>query len=153
MNQVIIDSVKNGLMWVCLWVLAAIAADVVGVWFCRSARSGGGALGDRALPSVGADHQAARTGNGALGDRALPGPPRKSRKDMNIVLAISNISIRRNICSRDFPSALEQDISLLPMVNWQLLPDVRSGDDSLLSYHFHEDFVVFQSGIDDFFVL
>ena len=33
----------------------------------------GGALGDRALPSVGADHRAARTGNGALGDRALPG--------------------------------------------------------------------------------
>ena len=27
-------------------------------------RSGGGALGDRALPSVGADHRAARTGNG-----------------------------------------------------------------------------------------
>ena len=26
----------------------------------------GGALGDRALPSVGADHRAARTGNGAL---------------------------------------------------------------------------------------
>ena len=63
------------------------------------------------------------------------------------------IPIRRNICSRDFPSALEQDISLLPMVNWQLLPDVRSGDDSLLSYHFHEDFVVLQSRIDDLFVL
>ena len=27
-------------------------------------------------------------------------------------------------------------------LNWQLLPDVRSGDDSLLSDHFHKDFVV-----------
>ena len=38
-------------------------------------------------------------------------------------------------------------------LNWQFLPDVRSGDDSLLSYHFHEDFVVLQSRIDDLFVL
>ena len=45
------------------------------VFGSEKTRSGGGALGDRALPSVGADHRAARTGNGALGDRALPGVP------------------------------------------------------------------------------
>ena len=104
-----IEAFKDGLMWICLSALAAIAVGVVGAWLCRSARSvvawawrsrswfekgvligllsfcvvfgsektrsGGGALGDRALPSVGADHRAARTGNGALGDRALPGVP------------------------------------------------------------------------------
>ena len=36
------------------------------VFGSEKTRSGGGALGDRALPSVGADHRAARTGNGAL---------------------------------------------------------------------------------------
>ena len=103
----IIEAFRNGLVWIGLSALAAIAVGVVGAWLCRSARSvaawvwrsrswfekgvlvgvfsfcvvfgsektrcGGGALGDRALPSVGADHRAARTGNGALGDRALPG--------------------------------------------------------------------------------
>ena len=38
-------------------------------------------------------------------------------------------------------------------LNWQLLPDGRSGDDSLLSDYFHKDFVVFQSRIDGLFVL
>ena len=36
------------------------------VFGSEKTRCGGGALGDRALPSVGADHRAARTGNGAL---------------------------------------------------------------------------------------
>ena len=101
-----IEAFKDGLMWIGLSALAAIAVGVVGAWLYRSARSvvacvwrsrswfekgvligllsfcvvfgsektrSGGALGDRALPSVGADHRAARTGNGALGDRAIPG--------------------------------------------------------------------------------
>ena len=38
-------------------------------------------------------------------------------------------------------------------LNLQLLPDVRSGDDSLLSDYFHEDFVVFQSRINKLLVL
>ena len=41
------------------------------ILFVSEKTRSGGALGDRALPSVGADHRAARTGNGALGDRAL----------------------------------------------------------------------------------
>ena len=39
MNQVIIDAVKNGLMWIGLSALAAIAVGVVGAWLCRGVAS------------------------------------------------------------------------------------------------------------------
>ena len=42
------------------------------------------------------------------------------------VTVLSRGEIRRNIRSRDFPRAFEQDLSLLPVVNWQLLPDGRN---------------------------
>ena len=39
MNQVIIDAVKNGLMWIGLSALAAIVVGVVGAWLCRGVAS------------------------------------------------------------------------------------------------------------------
>ena len=39
MNQVIIDAVKNGLMWIGLSALAALAAGVVGAWLYRGVAS------------------------------------------------------------------------------------------------------------------
>ena len=42
------------------------------------------------------------------------------------VTVLSRGEIRRGIRSRDFPRAFEQDLSLLPVVNWQLLPDGRN---------------------------
>ena len=39
---------------------------------------------------------------------------------------LSHGAIRRDIRSRDFPRAFEQDLSLLPVVNWQFLPDGRN---------------------------
>ena len=42
------------------------------------------------------------------------------------VTVLSRGEIRRDIRSRGFPSAFEQDLSLLPVVNWQFLPDGRN---------------------------
>ena len=42
------------------------------------------------------------------------------------VTVLSRAEIRKDIRSRGFPRAFEQDISLLPVVNWQLLPDGRN---------------------------
>ena len=42
------------------------------------------------------------------------------------VTVLSRGEIRRDILSRDFPRAFEQDLSLLPVVNWQFLPDGRN---------------------------
>ena len=42
------------------------------------------------------------------------------------VTVLSRGEIRRNVRSRDFPRAFEQDLSLLPVVKWQLLPDGRN---------------------------
>ena len=42
------------------------------------------------------------------------------------VTVLSRGEIRRSIRSRDFPRAFEQDLSLLPVVNWPLLPDGRN---------------------------
>ena len=42
------------------------------------------------------------------------------------VTVLSRGAIRRDIRSRDFPRAFEQDLSLLPVVNWQFLPDGRN---------------------------
>ena len=42
------------------------------------------------------------------------------------VTVLSRGEIRKDIRSRDFPRAFEQDLSLLPVVNWQLLPDGRN---------------------------
>jgi len=42
------------------------------------------------------------------------------------VTVLSCGEIRKNITSRDFPRAFEQDLSLLPVANWQFLPDGRN---------------------------
>ena len=42
------------------------------------------------------------------------------------VTVLSRGEIRRNIRSCDFPRAFEEDLSLLPVVHWQLLPDGRN---------------------------
>ena len=42
------------------------------------------------------------------------------------VTVLSRGAIRRDIRSRDFPRAFEQGLSLLPVVNWQFLPDGRN---------------------------
>ncbi|MBR0068225.1 MAG: hypothetical protein IJQ00_11565, partial [Kiritimatiellae bacterium] len=39
MNQVIIDAVKDGLMWIGLSALAAIVVGVVGAWLCKGVAS------------------------------------------------------------------------------------------------------------------
>ena len=42
------------------------------------------------------------------------------------VTILSCGEIRRDIRSRDFPRAFETDLSLLPVINWQFLPDGRN---------------------------
>ena len=79
-----IEAFKDGLMWICLSALAAIAVGVVGAWLCRSARSvvawawrsrpwfEKGVLIGLLSFCVVFGSEKTRSG-GALGDRALPG--------------------------------------------------------------------------------
>ena len=41
------------------------------------------------------------------------------------ITILSRGEIHKDICAHDFPPAFEQDLSLLPVVNWRLLPDGR----------------------------
>ena len=79
-----IEAFKDGLMWICLSALAAIAVGVVGAWLYRSAHSvaawvwrsrswfeKGVLIGLLSFCVVfGGDKM--RSGGGAFGDRALP---------------------------------------------------------------------------------
>ena len=81
----IIEAFRNGLVWIGLSALAAIAVGVVGAWLCRSARSVAawvwrsrswfekGVLVGVFSFCVVFGSEKTRCGGGALGDRALPG--------------------------------------------------------------------------------